>query len=264
MEARGCPRRWPGDRNSIWLNYLTLPPNRHVIWDNALLLSAPIWMNSSPRNEIQSERTRGKGRGALRPDWLVLKKTVGAGKRVFKMDNEAQQQTAWICWLAAWKKSDHCVFQEPSKVIRLPPPRQPPPPLTWILTDPKWAIIQTSLQRFYNLLFYIYLYIYIYIYRHIYNIIIHIIANWCKRIIHYLLMCLLITINIQAGTQFSGIRVDLFYHGTEMSRGHSSWGGLSWLALMRHGTQTRQTVRMLRDALVSSCHRPSLTLFAWA
>lgn len=49
------PHRWPRDHNSICLNYLTLPPDRHVIWDNALLLSAPIWMNSSPRNEIQQQ-----------------------------------------------------------------------------------------------------------------------------------------------------------------------------------------------------------------
>lgn len=45
--------RWPSDRNSIWLYYLTLPPNRHVILDNALLLSAPIWINSTPGNELQ-------------------------------------------------------------------------------------------------------------------------------------------------------------------------------------------------------------------
>ena len=47
--------------NSIWLNYLTLPPNRHVIRDNALLLSAPIWINSSPRNEIQRQNLCGGG-----------------------------------------------------------------------------------------------------------------------------------------------------------------------------------------------------------
>lgn len=79
-------------------------------------------------------------------------------------------------------------------------------------------------------------------------------------IIPYLLICLLIPINIQAGTQLTGITVDLVYHGTEMSRGQSSWGDLSWLALMRHGTQTRQTgsYGMLAWIYVSVHHSPCL------
>lgn len=59
-------------------------------------------------------------------------------------------------------------------------------------------------------------------------------------LLDYLFICLLITINIQQGTRLRGITVGLIYRGTEMSRGHSGWGDLSWIALMGHAAQTRK------------------------
>lgn len=59
-------------------------------------------------------------------------------------------------------------------------------------------------------------------------------------LLDYLFICLLITINIQQGTRLRGITGGLIYRGTEMSRGHSGWGDLNWLALMGHAAQTRK------------------------
>lgn len=44
----------------------------------------------------------------------------------------------------------------------------------------------------------------------------------------------------QQGTRLRGITEGLIYRGTEMSRGHSGWGDLSWIALMGHAAQTRK------------------------
>lgn len=41
-------------------------------------------------------------------------------------------------------------------------------------------------------------------------------------------------------TGLRGITVGLIYRGTEMSRGHSDWGDLCWLALMGDTGQTRK------------------------
>lgn len=85
LKSSCCPwlHRWPSHHHSIWLNYLTLPPNRHVIRDNALLLSAPIWVNSSQRNEILQQSVRERGDEGFGVDSMALKKTAGAQMRVF-------------------------------------------------------------------------------------------------------------------------------------------------------------------------------------
>lgn len=49
----------------------TTATNRHVIRDNALLLSAPIWINSSQRNDLQHRSLREREDEGLGDDWLV-------------------------------------------------------------------------------------------------------------------------------------------------------------------------------------------------
>ena len=82
-------------------------------------------------------------------------------------------------------------------------------------------------------------------------------------LLDYLFICLLITINIQQGTQLRGITVGLIYRGTEMSRGHSGWGDLSWLALMGHAAQTRKQTARHWAPIMGWWHHPSLTPPAW-
>lgn len=82
-------------------------------------------------------------------------------------------------------------------------------------------------------------------------------------LLDYLFICLLITINIQQGTQLRGITVGLIYRGTEMSRGHSGWGDLSWLALMGHAAQTRKQTARHWAPIVGWWHHPSVTPPAW-
>lgn len=82
-------------------------------------------------------------------------------------------------------------------------------------------------------------------------------------LLDYLFICLLITINILQGTQLRGITVGLIYRGTEMSRGHSGWGDLSWLALMRHAAQTRKTACHWVLSWTDDIIRHSLMIQTW-